>query len=164
MRPEHPLFEIRVLATKQFLSNKLSTIHLLLSRDLFTTHNRGIKTTNFFSFQEIYRTDEVLPLRQRIIASPTNINQHYLKVLMEIKVLSKNWDKVWLFLQEKCRKTREAEVMAVAVQWIIVKLLISIIKTPILIASLIRDRIRIFEKLIMRLIILLYHKTVTAVE
>lgn len=164
MRLEHPLYEIRVLATNQFLSNKLHVIHLLLSRDQSTPHNKGIKIKTFFSFQEIYRTDEVLPLRQRIIASPTNINQHYLKVLMEIKVLSNNWDKVWLFLQEKCRKTREAEVMVVAVQWIIVELMILIIKTPISIASLIRDRIMIFEKVIMDLIILLYRKTVTAVE
>ena len=132
-------------------------------RDLFITPNKkGIKITTFFNFQETYKIDEVLPRRQRIIASPTNINQYYQKVLMEIKALSKSWDKVWLFLKGKCKKTREAEV---AVKWIIVELMIYItINTLILIASLIRDQIKIFEKVIMHLIILLYHKTVTAVE
>lgn len=136
-----------------------------MSRDLFTPHNKGIKIATILNFQEAYKIDEVLPRRRRIITlSPTNINQHYLKFLMEIKVLSKNWDKVWLFLQEKCRKTREVEVMVVTVQWIIVELLISIIKSPILVALLIRDRIKIFEKVITHLITLLYYKTVTAVE
>lgn len=91
MRPEHPLFETRVLVIKQFLNIKLVyLIPLLLYRDLFTPQNKGIKITTFFNFQETYKIDEVLPRRLRTIASPTNINQDYLKVLMQIKVLSKN--------------------------------------------------------------------------